>query len=176
MCSHRSCPHAYPHAAGIDHKIELLPGAQPTSQPCFKLTFGQLAELCRQLSDGINKGFIRPSKSPFGAPVPFVKKNDAILRMCIDYRALNKITIKNRYPLPRLDESLDQLSGAKIFSKQDLRNGYCQIRIAEDDIPKTAFRTHYGHFECTILPFGLTNAPATFKQQHLCALQVSCRQ
>jgi hypothetical protein len=119
-------------------------------------------ELKRQLADLLHRGFIRPSVSPFGAPVLFVHKKEGTLRLCVDYRALNKITIKNRYPLPRIEELMDRLVGAKYFTKIDLYSGYHQIRIKEEDIPKTAFRTRYGHYEFCVLPFGLTNAPATF--------------
>jgi hypothetical protein len=119
-------------------------------------------ELKRQLQDFVDHGFIRPSTSPYGAPVLFVKKKEGDLRMCVDYRALNKQTIKNTYPLPRIDELLDRLSGAKVFTKIDLRSGYHQVRVNEEDIPKTAFRTRYGLFEFLVMPFGLTNAPATF--------------
>ncbi|GJT06442.1 putative reverse transcriptase domain-containing protein [Tanacetum coccineum] len=121
-----------------------------------------MLELSNQLKELQEKGFILPSHSPWGAPVLFVKKKDGSMRMCIDYRELNKLTIKNRYPLPRIDDLFDQLQGACCFSKINLRSRYHQLRVQEEDIPKTAFRTRYGHFEFTVMPFGLTNAPAIF--------------
>ena len=121
-----------------------------------------MQELSTQLKELSAKGFIRPSVSPWGAPVLFVKKKDGSFRMFIDYRELNKLTIKNRYPLPRIDDLFDQLQGSTCFSKIDLRSGYHQLRVREEDIPKTAFRTRYGHFEFQVMPFGLTNAPAVF--------------
>ncbi|GJU31231.1 putative reverse transcriptase domain-containing protein [Tanacetum coccineum] len=119
-----------------------------------------MKELAEQLQELTDKGFIRPSSSPWGAPVLFVKKKDGSFRMCIDYRELNKLTVKNRYPLPRIDDLFDQLQGSSIYSKIDLRSGYHQLRVREEDIPKTAFRTRYGHYEFQVMSFGLTNAPA----------------
>ncbi|GJT06316.1 putative reverse transcriptase domain-containing protein [Tanacetum coccineum] len=121
-----------------------------------------MKELLEQLKELSDKGFIRPSSSPWGAPVLFVKKKDGSFRMCIDYRELNKLTMKNRYPLPRIDDLFDQLQGSSVYSKIDLRSGYHQLRVREEDIPKTAFRTRYGHYEFQVMPFGLTNAPAVF--------------
>ncbi|KAL4018160.1 hypothetical protein IC575_021750 [Cucumis melo] len=113
----------------------------------------ELKELKVQLQELLDKGFIRPSVSPCGAPVLFVKKKDGSMRLCIDYRELNKVTVKNRYPLPRIDDLFDQLQGATVFSKIDLRSGYHQLRIRDDDIPKTAFRSRYGHYEFVVMSF-----------------------
>nr|GFB51410.1 putative reverse transcriptase domain-containing protein [Tanacetum cinerariifolium] len=121
-----------------------------------------LPELSDQLQELSDKGFIRPSSSPWGAPVLFVKKKDGSFRMCIDYRELNKLTVKNCYPLPRIDDLFDQLQGSSIHSKIDLRSGYHQLRVREADIPKTTFRTCYGHYKFQVTSFGLTNAPAIF--------------
>ena len=125
------------------------------------MSFLELEELEKQLKEYSDNRWIRPSQSPYGAPILFVKKKDGSTRMCTDYRALNKIT-KNVYPLPWIDELLDRLQGAKFFTKIDLRQRYHQIRIKDADVEKTAFRTRYGHHEYLVLPFGLTNAPATF--------------
>ncbi|GJY09767.1 putative reverse transcriptase domain-containing protein [Tanacetum coccineum] len=121
-----------------------------------------MQELSGQLQELQDKDFIRPSHSPWGAPVLFVKKKDDSFRMCINYRELNKLTVKNRYPLPRIDDLFDQLQGSCYFSKIDLRSGYHQLRVHDDDILKTAFRTRYGHFEFTVMPFRLTNTPTVF--------------
>ncbi|KAL4023163.1 hypothetical protein IC575_016913 [Cucumis melo] len=122
----------------------------------------ELKELKVQLQELLDKGFIRLSVSPWGAPVLFVKKKDGSMRLCIDYRELNKVTVKNRYPLPRIDDLFDQLQGATVFSKIDLRSGYHQLRIKDGDVPKTAFRSRYGHYEFIVMSFGLTNALAVF--------------
>jgi hypothetical protein len=155
-------PPGLPPERAVDHAIELEPGHPPPVNKTYALSGAELAELRKQLEEMLDQGFIRPSVSPYGAPILFVKKKEGSLRMCVDYRGLNKITVKNKYPLPRIDELLDRISGAQYFTKLDLAKGYHQIRIVDQDIPKTAFRTRYGHFEFTVLPFGLTNAPATF--------------
>ncbi|GJS38307.1 putative nucleotidyltransferase, ribonuclease H, partial [Tanacetum coccineum] len=146
----------------IKFRIELIPGAIPVTKSPYRLAPSEMEELSRQLKELQDKGFIQPSLSPWGAPVLFVKKKDGSFRMCIDYRELKKLTIKNRYPLPRIDDLFNQLQGSQYFSKIDLRSGYHQLRVHEDDIPKTAFRTRYRHFEFNVMPFGLTNAPAVF--------------
>ena len=155
-------PNRLPPRREIDHRIELTQSTPPTPRPIYRMSAYELDELKKQLDELAKSGFIQPSKSPFGAPVLFVKKKDGTMRMCVDYRDLNRITIKNSYPLPRVEELFDRLQGAKYFSKIDLRSGYHQVRIHPDDVNKTAFRTRYGHYEFLVLPFGLTNAPATF--------------
>ncbi|KAA0037806.1 DNA/RNA polymerases superfamily protein [Cucumis melo var. makuwa] len=146
----------------IEFTIELLPGTAPISEAPYRMTPSELKELKMQLQELVDKGYIRPSVSPWGAPVLFVKKKDGTLRLCIDYRQLNKVTIRNKYPLPRIDDLFDQLRGPALFSKIDLRSGYHQLKVRESDIAKTAFRTRYGHYEFRVMPFGLTNAPAVF--------------
>jgi len=121
-------------------------------------------ELKEQLRQLLEQGFIQPSVSPWGAPMLFQKKKDGTLRLCIDYRGVNQLTVKNKYPIPRIDELLDRLHGTQLFTKIDLKSGYYQIRIKKQDIPKTAFNTRYGHYEFTVMPFGLTNPPATFNR------------
>ena len=146
----------------VDFGIELHLGTSPISMTPHRMTPVELQELRVQLQELLDKGFIRPSTSPWGASVLFAKKKDKTLRLCIDYRQLNRVTIKNWYPLPRIDDLFDQLRGARVYSKIDLRTGYHQLRVRDIDIPKTTFRTSYGHFEFTVMPFGLTNAPAAF--------------
>ena len=148
----------------IDFAIDLKPDTKPIYIPPYRMAPAELKELKDQLQDLLSKGFIRPSVSPWGAPVLFVKKKDGTMRMCIDYRQLNKVTVKNKYPLPRIDDLFDQLQGASLFSKIDLRSGYHQLKIRASDIPKTAFRTRYGHYEFLVMSFGLTNAPAAFME------------
>ncbi|KAJ7943087.1 Retrotransposon protein, putative, Ty3-gypsy subclass [Quillaja saponaria] len=155
-------PQTLPPRRGIDHEIELVPGIKPPAKAPYRMAPPELAELRKQLNELLESGFIRPSKAPFGAPVLFQKKQDGSLRMCVDYRALNKITVRNSYPIPLIADLFDQLSGAKYFTKLDLRSGYYQVRIAEGDKPKTTCVTRYGAFEFLVMPFGLTNAPATF--------------
>ncbi|KAI3696894.1 hypothetical protein L6452_29499 [Arctium lappa] len=146
----------------VEFRIDLMPGAAPIAKAPYRLAPSEMQEMVAQLQELFEKGFIRPSSSPWGAPVLFVKKKDGTMRMCIDYRELNKATVKNRYPLPRIDDLFDQLQGAGCFSKVDLRSGYHQVKVREEDVPKTAFRTRYGHYEFLVMPFGLTNAPAVF--------------
>jgi hypothetical protein len=142
----------------IEFLIELLPGIPPFSKRPYRMPVNELVELKRQIAKLQAKGFIRPSSSPWGATVLFVEKKDGTQRMCVDYRSLNEVTIKNKYPLPRIEDLFDQMKGASVFSKIDLRSGYHQLKIRESDIPKTAFRTRYGLYEYTVMSFGLTNA------------------
>ncbi|GJU66958.1 putative reverse transcriptase domain-containing protein [Tanacetum coccineum] len=149
----------------VEFQIDLVPGAAHVARAPYRLAPTELQELSTQLQELSDNGFIRPSSSPWGAPVLFVKKKDGSFRMCIDYRKLNKLTVKNRYPLLRIDDLFDQLQGSRVYSKIDLRSGYHQPRVLEEDIPKTAFRTRYGHYEFQVMPFGLTNAP-TSDEEH----------
>ncbi|GKU99598.1 hypothetical protein SLEP1_g12422 [Rubroshorea leprosula] len=146
----------------VEFAIDLVPGTGPISKAPYRMAPTELKELKIQLEELLEKGFIRPAVSPWGAPVLFVKKKDGSMRLCIDYRELNKVTVKNRYPLPRIDNLFDQLKGAQVFSKINLRFGYHQLKIKPDNVPKIAFRTRYGHYEFIVMPFGLTNAPARF--------------
>nr|GEW98112.1 putative reverse transcriptase domain-containing protein [Tanacetum cinerariifolium] len=146
----------------VEFRIDLVPDAAPVAHAPYWLAPSEMKELAKQLQEFSEKGFIRPSSSPWAAPVLFLKKKDGSFRMCIDYKELNKLTVKNRYPLPRIDDLFDQLQGYSVYSKIDLRTGYHQLRIREEDIPIIAFRTRYGHYEFRVMPFGLTNAPAVF--------------
>ncbi|WVZ64083.1 hypothetical protein U9M48_013652 [Paspalum notatum var. saurae] len=146
----------------VEFAIDLVPGTVPIAKAPYRMSGKEYDELKKQLDELLEKGFIRRSVSLWGAPVLFVNKKDGTLRLCVDYRELNAVTIKNKYPLPRIDDLLDQLKGAKYFSKIDLRSGYHQMKIQEEDIPKTAFVTRYGHHEFTVVSSGLTNAPAYF--------------
>ncbi|XP_038976501.1 uncharacterized protein LOC120107335 [Phoenix dactylifera] len=146
----------------IEFSIDLITGTGPISKAPYRMAPAELKELKEQLQELLDKGFFRPSVSPWGVLVLFVKSKDGSLRLCIDYRELNRVTIRNKYPLPRIDDLFDQLQGAQVFSKIDLRFGYHQLKIKAEDVPKTAFRTRYGHYEFLVMPFGLTNAPAAF--------------
>jgi hypothetical protein len=147
---------------GVDHAIEVMPGVAPPAKAPYRMSHEELKELKVQLEELLMKGYIKPSESPYGAPVLFVHKKDGTLRMCVDYKALNKATVKNRYPLPRIDDIFYRLSGAKVFSRIGLRSGYYQIKIKKGDEEETACRTKYGSYEFLVMPFGFTNAPATF--------------
>ena len=138
----------------VDFGIELHPGTSTITMTPYRMELGELRVIRVQLQELLDKGFIRPSTSPWGALVLFAKKKGKTLRLCIDYRQLNKVMIQNRYPLPRIDDLFDQLRGARVYFKIDLRTGYHQLRVRDTNIPKTAFRTRYGHFEFTVMPFG----------------------
>ncbi|GJU98748.1 putative nucleotidyltransferase, ribonuclease H [Tanacetum coccineum] len=146
----------------VEFQIDLIPRAAPVARAPYRLAPSKMQELSDQLQELVDRGFIRPSTSPWGAPVLFVKKKDGSFRMCIDYRELNKLTVKNRYLLPRIDDLFDQLQGLSVYSKIDLRSGYHQLRVKGEDIPKTSFRTRYEHYKFHVMRFGLTNTPAVF--------------
>ena len=146
----------------VDLSIEVVHGTTPISRALYRMAPTELKELKTQLQELLDKGFIRPSVSPSGALVLFVKKKDDILQMCIDYRQINKVTVKNKCPLLRIEDIFDQLKGASVFSKIDLRSGYYQLWVEDVDVLKTAFRTRYGHYEFLVMPFGLTNELAAF--------------
>ncbi|GJX43892.1 putative reverse transcriptase domain-containing protein [Tanacetum coccineum] len=146
----------------VEFQIDLIPGTALVARAPYRLALSEMQELSNQLQELSDRGFIRPSTLPWGAPVSFVKKKDGSFRMCINYRELNKLTVKNCYPLPRIDDLFDQLQGSSVYSKIDLRSGYHQLRVKDEDIPKTAFRTRYGHYEFQVMPFGLTNAHTVF--------------
>nr|GEY26738.1 putative reverse transcriptase domain-containing protein [Tanacetum cinerariifolium] len=146
----------------VEFQIDLVPGTASVARAPYRLAPSEMKELLEQLKELSDKGFIRPSSSPWGAPVLFFKKKYGLFQMCIDYRELNKLTVKNRYPLPRIDDLFDQLQGSSVYSKIDLRSGYHHLRVREEDVSKTTFRTRYGHYEFQVMPFGLTNAHAVF--------------
>jgi hypothetical protein len=146
----------------LEFTIDLKPGTELIARTPYHMSTLELQELKMQLKELLDLGLIHPSVSPWGAPVIFIRKKDGSWRLCIDYRQLNKATIKNQYPLLRIDDLFDQMKGATVFSKIDLQSGYHQLRIKEDDVPKTAFKMSFGHYEFIVLPFGLTNAPGVF--------------
>jgi hypothetical protein len=146
----------------VEFAIELIPGTAPISKRAYRVSRPELVELKKHIDELLEKGYIRPSTSPWAAPVLFMEKKDGTKRMCIDYRSLNEVTVKNKYPLPRIEDLFDQLRGVDVFSKIDLRSGYHQLRIRSSDILKTTFITKYGLYEFTVMSFSLTNAPAYF--------------
>ena len=152
----------FPPHRDVDFVIELHPGTSPIFMTPHRMAPVELQELKVQLQELLDRGFIKPSTSPWGASILFAKKKDKTLRLCIDYWQLNRVMIKNRYPLPRIDDLFDQLRGVRVYSKIDLCIGYHQLRVREAHIPKTAFKTWYGHFKFIVMPFGLTNAPTAF--------------
>lgn len=155
-------PVGVPTHCQVKHSIDLIPGTPLPHEPIYRRSVLENNEIKRQIQELIQKGHIRPSASPCGSPIVLAKKKDGTWRLCIDYRALNKISVKNRYPIPRIDDLLDQLRGAKFFTKVDLKSGYHQVPIDPADVWKTAFKSKEGLFEWLVMPFGLTNAPATF--------------
>jgi hypothetical protein len=146
----------------VEFVIDLLPGTVPISKRPYRMSVEELKELKKQLTELQEAGYIRSNSSPCGEPVLFVQKKDGSERMCVDYRSLNDVTMKNKYPLPRIEDLFDQMKGARVFSKIDLRSGYHQMKIRPSDIPKTVFSTRYGLYEFTVMSFGLTNAPTYF--------------
>ena len=146
----------------VDMAIEVLPGTTPISRAPYRMAPTKLKELKTQLQELLNKGCVRPSVSPWGAPVLFVKKKDNTLRMCINYRQINKVTVKNKYMLLKIEDLFDQLKEASDLSKIDLQSRYYQLRVKDVDVPKIAFKTRYGHYEFLVMSFGLTNAPTSF--------------
>ncbi|GBG62923.1 hypothetical protein CBR_g34294 [Chara braunii] len=152
-----------PQMRDVEHSIQLVPDYRVHHQAPYRLSIPEAIELKRPLEELLRLGFIKPSNSPWGAPVLFARKADGTLRLCIDYRGLNRYTVKKSYPMPRSDELFDRLAGNRFFTKIDLRSGYHQIHVAVADQPKTAFQSRFDHYEFTVMPFSLTNAPATFQ-------------
>jgi len=157
-------PNSLPPSKQFDQQIPLLPGVKLVNIKPYRYSPTQKDEIERQIQEMLTNGIIKPSQSPFASPVILVKKKDRTWRFCVDYRQLNNITVKNKYPLPVVDELLDELSGADWFTKLDMRSGYHQIRLCSRDEAKTAFSTHSGHWEFRVMPFGLTGAPGTFQE------------
>lgn len=158
----KELPDGLPPKREIEHRIELEPGARAPAKAPYRMSPKELTELKIQLGELLESGKIRPSIAPYGAPVLFQEKADGSLRLCVDYRGLNKVTIKNKYPVPLIADLFDRLSRARVFTKLDLRSGYWQVRIAPEDVPKTTMVMRYGSYEFLVMPFGITNAPATF--------------
>ncbi|MCO5601871.1 hypothetical protein L7F22_055997 [Adiantum nelumboides] len=147
-----------------DHRIDLIPGSSPPNKPLYRVSQAQQEEIMSQVNELVQKGMVRPSSSPFCSPVLLVHKKDGTYKMCVDYRALNKLIVKNQFPIPRIEDLFDKLQGFTYFSRIDLKSGYHQIQIVPEDIHKTVFRTTFGLYELLVMPFGLTNAPATFNR------------
>ncbi|GJP34415.1 hypothetical protein CLOM_g18862, partial [Closterium sp. NIES-68] len=159
-----SIPDGLPPDRAVGHTIPVEPGKLPPFRPLYRFSPVEYEEAKQKIEEFLRKGWIEPSASPYGAPIFFDKKKGGGLRMCVDYRALNKITIKNIYPLPRIEDLFDRLQGAQWFSALDLAQGYHELRITKEDVPKTAFHSPFGHFQWRVLSFGLTNAPAAFQR------------
>ncbi|MCO5611965.1 hypothetical protein L7F22_066225 [Adiantum nelumboides] len=158
-CFSEALPGQLPPKRPEDHSIDLIPGSAAPNKPPYRVSAAQQEEIMMQVNELLQKGHIQPSSSPFCSPVLLVQKKDGSWHMCIDYRALNKITVKNKFPIPRIDDVLDHLQGASFFRRIDLKSGYHRIRVNPADVPMTAFRTTFGLYEFLVMPFGLTNAP-----------------